>query len=57
MKPSTIIMPGDRVRYGAHLGWIPLGGIILLELPKPGKLLVKTQDTIKMFSTQLMETN
>lgn len=55
LKPSTIIMPGDRVRFGAHMGWIPMGGIILLELPKSGRLLIKEKDRIKMFTTLLME--
>ncbi len=57
LRPSTIVMPGDRVRVGAYLGWIPMGGIVLLEFPKTGKLLVKAHDQIKMFNTILMEKN
>lgn len=57
LRPSTLVMPGDRVKVGAYLGWIPLGGIVLLEVPKTGKLLVKADDKIKMFNTLIMEKN
>lgn len=57
LNPAAFIMPGDRVRFGAHFGWMPLGGIIVLDLPSSGKLLVKAHDKIKMFNTLLMETN
>lgn len=55
LRPSTITMPGDRVKKGAHLGWIPTGGIVLIELPSSGKLMVKTHDHVKIFNTVLME--
>lgn len=55
LSASTMLMPGDRVSQGAHIGWLPLGGIVLVDLPIEGKLLVKPGDKIKIFRTEIME--
>lgn len=52
---TTMLMPGDRVSQGAHIGWIPIGGIVLIELPNSGKLLIEEGQKLKFFRTILME--
>ncbi len=40
MWPEVALLPGDRGKLGANIGYFPFGGTVLLYLPKESEILI-----------------
>jgi hypothetical protein len=44
--PELMVMPGDRGGRRVNIGFFPLGGTVMLYLPKKYEILIKTNDEV-----------